>query len=153
MNVGASFTASLILAIVSTGLEEAALYAIWRWVLPDLEVRMPLNVLIIIMIVWGAYAVTNFIIVTRALRKTVIVGLPTMVGSIGKVVQPLHPEGMVRIKSELWGAESAEGNIGAGEAITVVKQDGLKLFVHRRGNDRPMEKETVDTGGGEKQGG
>ncbi len=152
MNLGASFTARLILAIVSTGLEEAALYAIWRWVLPDLEVRMPLNVLIIIMIVWGAYAITNFIIVTRALRKTVIIGLPTMVGSIGKVVQPLHPEGLVRIKSELWGAESAEGDMGVGEIVTVVKQDGLKLFVHRKGG-KALEKEAADTGGGGEQGG
>ena len=58
-------------------------------------------------------------------------GLPTMVGSKGKVASPLAPEGLVMIKSELWGARSAEGDIDAGEEVTVVGQDGLKLVVHK----------------------
>ena len=152
MNLGASFTARLILAILSIALEEAALYAIWRWLLPDIGVPMPLNALIIVMVVWGVYAVTNFVIVTRALRKATIVGLPTMVGSTGRIVKPLDPEGLVRIKSELWGAESAEGEMDVGEEVTVVKQDGLKLFVRRRGTDRIVEEEAVNNGEGGEQG-
>ena len=152
MNLGASFTARLILAILSIALEEAALYAIWRWLLPDIGVPMPLNALIIVMVVWGVYAVTNFVIVTRALRKTTIVGLPTMTGSTGRVVETLDPEGLVRIKSELWGAKSIEGDVDVGETITVVKQDGLKLFVSKKGTERPVEEEAVNTGGGGEQG-
>ena len=151
MNLGANFTARLILAIVSIALEEAALYAIWRWLLPDIGVPMPLNALIIVMAVWGVYAVTNFVIVTRALRKTTIIGLPTMTGSTGRVVEPLDPEGLVRIKSELWGAESAEGEMDVGEEVTVVKQDGLKLFVSKKGTERPVEEEAVNNGEGGEQ--
>ena len=136
--MGANFIARLILAIVSTSLEEVALYAIWRWVLPlpQVNIYVPQQALIIVMVVWGVYAVTNFIIVTRVLRKATVVGLPTMVSSIGKVVKPLEPEGMVRIKSELWTAESTEGDIKAGEQVTVVREEGLRLYVRRGGKNK-----------------
>ena len=142
--MGNNFTARLILAVVSTSLEEVALYAIWRWGLPQVDIYMPLQALIVVMLVWGAVAVTNFIIVTRVLRKATVVGLPTMVGSIGKVVKMTSLEGLVRIRSELWSAESAEGDIDVGEEILVVAEEGLKLVVRRRGSSA-LKKE----GGGE----
>jgi len=39
----------------------------------------------------------------------------------------------VRIKGELWSAKSNEGDIEVGEYIVVVSEQGLKLFVRRRG--------------------
>ena len=42
------------------------------------------------------------------------------------------PEGMVRIKGELWRAKSASGRMDTGEEVTVVRQDGLKLIVRKR---------------------
>jgi len=131
-------TARLILAIVSTSLEEAALVVIWRWGLPHLGIQLPLYVLIIVMVAWAAYAVITFWIVTRTLRRKAIVGLPTMVGSKGKVVSQLAPEGQVIIKGELWGAESIDRNIDKGEQVMVVGQDGLKLIV-RKGSKSDSE--------------
>ena len=144
MKLGEHFVARLILAVVSTALEEVALYAIWRWGLPYLDVDMPLYALIIVMAVWGTYAITNFIIVTRAMMNATVVGLPTMVGSIGKVVRPLAPEGLVRIKGELWTAESGEGDIVVGKEVTVVREEGLKLYVRRGGRNRPPAKEEAE---------
>ena len=132
-------TARLILAITSTLLEEVALVVIWRWGLPQLGIHLPLYALIIGMVAWAAYAVTTFIIVTRTLRRKAIVGLPTMIGAKGNVASPLAPDGLVNIKSELWGAESAEGNIEIGEEVTVAEQDGLKLTVRKSGTDKPKK--------------
>jgi membrane-bound serine protease (ClpP class) len=132
--------ARLILAVVSTILEEVAIVVIWRWGLPQLGINLPLSALIGIMVAWAAFSVSNFIIVTRVLRKQVMLGLPTMVGTKGKVTSPLAPEGLVRIKSELWSATSLEGNIDRGEEVMVVGEDGLKLIVRRRGADNPGEK-------------
>ncbi len=126
-------TARLILAIVSTSLEEVALVVIWRWGLPQLDIVLPLYVLITVMVAWVAFAVTTFWIVTRTLRRKETVGLPTMVESKGKVVSQLAPEGQVIIKGELWGAKSTDSNIESGEGIVVVAQDGLKLIVRRAG--------------------
>ena len=58
-------------------------------------------------------------------------GLPEMIGSTGKVVSPLAPEGTVKVKNELWTAKSTGEDIDAGENITVVAQDGLRLIVRR----------------------
>jgi len=124
-------TIRLILAIVSTLLEEAALAVIVLWGLPQLGIEIPLAGLIAMMVVWGAYAVITYRISSRALGKKPEVGLPDMVGSKGEVVSLLEPEGLVRIKGELWIAKSARGRIDTGEEVTVAGQDGLKLVVRR----------------------
>lgn len=126
-------TARLVLAIVSTLAVEFAFYVIWRWVLPEFDIQVPFWVLMAVMIFWAVFAVADFIFVTHILRRQTLVGLPTMEGSKGKVRSPLHPEGQVMIKGELWGAKSIEGDINIGEVVTVVGQDGLRLVVRRAG--------------------
>jgi len=126
-------TARLIIAVVSTLVVEAAFYVIWRWVLPEFDIQVPFWVLIAVMIFWAVFAVADFIFVTHILRRQTLVGLPTMEGSKGRVRSPLHPEGQVMIKGELWGAKSIEGDINIGEVVMVVGQDGLQLVVRRAG--------------------
>jgi len=126
-------TARLVLAIVSTLAVEAALFTVWRWVLPGWGIEIPLAVLIAVMVFWAVFAVVDFWFVTRTLKRQAVVGLPTMVGSKGKVASPLAPEGQVRIRGELWGAESIGGHIDTGEWVMVVGQDGLKLMVRKTG--------------------
>ena len=126
--------ARLIVAIVSTILEEIAIVVIWRWGLPELDIQLPFYVLIAVMVGWLAYSAFIFWFVTRSLRRKLVVGLPTMVGSKGKAVSLLTPEGQVRIKGETWGAEATGENIDAGEPIVVVGEDGLKLMVQRADN-------------------
>jgi membrane-bound ClpP family serine protease len=130
----------LVLAIVSTVLEEIALFVIWRWGLPQLDINLPLYVLVIIMVGWATYSVATFWIVTHILRKQTVVGLPTMVEAKGKVVNPLKPEGLINIRGELWGARSLEEYINNGEKVTVVGQDGLKLIVRKDNADKPVGK-------------
>jgi len=129
------FTARLIIAIVSTALEEVAIVVVWRWLLPEFEIELPFSVLIGVMVAWAIFSVSLFIFTTRTIRRQTLVGLPTMVGSKGRVASPLAPDGLVRIKSELWGAISPEGNIDKGEDIAVVGEDGLKLIVRRNKSD------------------
>ncbi len=122
-------TARLIMAIVSTMLEEAALVAIGLWGLPQIGVHIPLAGLVALMVAWGAYAVFTYKIGSRVLGKKPLINMTGMVGSKGKVVSPLAPEGMVKIKGELWVATSDGGEMYLGEEIVVVGQDKLKLIV------------------------
>jgi membrane-bound serine protease (ClpP class) len=128
----------LILAIFSTLLEEAALVVIMLWGLPQLGGEMPLGGLIAVMVVWGVIAVFIYRMGSRALKRKPVVGMPTMVGGRGKVVSPLTPEGLIRVKGELWEAKSAGDKIDNGEEVTVVGQDGLKLIV-RKGRVENLE--------------
>ena len=126
-------TARLIIAVVSTLVEEFALYAVWRWALPEIDIYVPMWVLVAVMITWAVFAIISFIFVTRVLRQRATVGLPTMVGTKGKAISPLNPEGQVMIKGERWGAKSIDGDVDVGEVVTVVGQDGLQLIVRRTG--------------------
>lgn len=124
-------TARLILAIFSTMLEEAALVAIVLWGLPQLGINLHIAVLIALMLAWGAYSIITYRIGSRALRRKPVIDLSPMIGSRGKVVSPLDPEGLIKIKGELWIAKSAGEGMDTGEEVTVVGQDGLKLIVRK----------------------
>jgi membrane-bound ClpP family serine protease len=125
--------ARLIIAIVSTSLEELAIWVIWRWLLPDFGISLPWAVLVGVMIAWAAFSIWLFIFTTLVLRKQASAALPSMVGAVGKVASRLAPEGQVRIRGELWHATSNEGDIEAGEEVVVVSERGLKLLVRKAG--------------------
>ncbi|MBA7599081.1 hypothetical protein ES703_06108 [subsurface metagenome] len=126
-------TTRFIIAIVTTLLEEAAIAAVVLWLLPKVDIHLPLAVLIIFMLAWAGWAVFTYRLGTRALKRKPEGGLSDMLGSRGEVVSRLDPEGMIRIKSELWKAKSAGRKIETGEEVTVVGQKGLKLIVEREG--------------------
>jgi len=131
MNKNLTWT-RLILAVISTSLEEVGLWAIWRWLLPEFGIILPVWVLITIMVAWAVFGTWLFIFTTWALKKQATAGLPSMVGTAGKASGALAPEGMVKIRGELWGAISEEGDIADGEKIIVTGEDGLKLMVRKK---------------------
>jgi len=121
----------LILAIISTGLEEVAVWAIWTRVLPDFGIEWPWQILVALMMVWAAFGTWLFIFTTNVLKKQAQIGLTSMVGVTGIAAGPLNPDGLVKIKGELWRAVSEVGKIETGEEVVVVSQNGLKLSVRR----------------------
>jgi membrane-bound ClpP family serine protease len=124
-------TGRLIIAVVTTLLEEALLVTVVLWVLPELGIRLPLWALVAMALAWAATAVFLYRTGSRALRRRPVSGLVSLVGSRGKVVKQLAPGGVVRIGDELWEARALAGPIDAGEEVTVIGQRGLKLTVTR----------------------
>ncbi len=131
-------TNRLILAVITTALEEIAIYTIWRWALPEFDIYLSVSALIGMMVGWGIFSVSLFILTSRILKKQVPVGLPSMIGTRGRITSSLSPEGMVRIKGELWAAKSNEDNLAVGDEVEVVGEDGLKLLVHKIGETKPI---------------
>jgi len=121
-------TARLIYAIVSILLEEAAIVAVVLVGLPQLGIEVPVGVLIAVMVAFAVFSVLLYRAGSQALRRKPV-ALSVMVGSKGKVVSPLAPIGFIKIKDELWEAESASDKIGIGKEVMVIGQDGLKLVV------------------------
>lgn len=132
--------ARLILAIISTLLEEAAIAVVVLLGLPRLGIYIPLPGLIVVMVLWLAYSVITYRAGTRALKREPVISIP-VIGSKGKVVSPLVPEGLVMIKGELWVASSPGKKIDTGREVIVTKQDGLKLVVRE---SRPDKVERTD---------
>ncbi|NJE25122.1 nodulation protein NfeD [Thermococcus sp. MV5] len=78
--------------------------------------------------------------VIRAHKRKAQTGKEEMIGLSGEVVEPLAPEGMVRIRGELWKAKSKDGiTINIGEKVKVVEMEGLKLIVVREKEKYPKE--------------
>ncbi len=112
-------------------LEETAIAIVVLFGLPQLGITIPLAGLIVLMVAWLTLSVFLYRMGSRALRRKPYESLPHMVGCKGKVVSPLAPEGLVKIKGELWMATSAGGGLKLGGKIVVVEQDGLKLVVRQ----------------------
>ena len=119
----------LIFSIVSSIIEEAVIAAIVLWGLPRWNIQIPLWGLVLVMAAWAAFSVFTHRAGSRALRMKQMVGLHNMIGCTGEVVSPLAPEGMVRIKGELWRARSDGSEMKEGCEIIVVGQDRLELIV------------------------
>lgn len=123
----------LVLAIVSTLMEEAALVALALWGLPQIGIEVPLPGLILLMVAWSGFAVFTYRMGSHALKRKPVIGLPDMVSTRGRVVRQLAPDGIVRIKGELWEAKSAHGNVDPGEDVIVVGHEGLRVVVSKTG--------------------
>ncbi len=129
----------LVIAIITTIMEEATLVAVVFWGLPWLGVELSLWGSIILTVVlmagWGTYTVTTYRMGSRVLEGKPLVGLPDMIGSKGKVVSQLAPDGLVKIRGELWMAKSAGGEVDRGREVIVVEQNRLKLVVREADED------------------
>ncbi|MBN2238775.1 MAG: NfeD family protein [Dehalococcoidales bacterium] len=119
----------LIFAIVSTIIELILIVIAVVWGLPQLDVNIPIWVMILVMIAWLTYSVYTYRKGTKALTTGHIIGMQNMVGTKGKVVSILNPDGWVRIHGELWSATSVSGEIKPGNDVIVTGQNRLKLEV------------------------
>jgi membrane-bound serine protease (ClpP class) len=70
------------------------------------------------------------VLVRRTIRKPVKVGREAMIGEVGVAVTDIDPEGMVRLRGELWKASSKE-RIAEGEEVIIRDIKGLMLVVER----------------------
>ena len=121
----------LILAIVSTFFEETVLVVLVLMVLPGWGIKIPVWALILAVIAWAAFSVFVYRKGTMALQTKQTIGLHNMIGTKGEVVKALAPEGVVRIKGELWRARSDNGELREGIEVVVVGQDRLELIVQK----------------------
>ena len=127
----------LIAAVISTTLEETAIAVVVFWGLPATGADLPLwgsiVLLVVMMLGWGTWSIWVYLKGSQALRREPLIGLPDMLGTEGQVVSPLAPQGLVKIRGELWVAEPESGEIEPGGDVTVVGQDRLKLIVRPSG--------------------
>jgi membrane-bound ClpP family serine protease len=121
----------LVLAVISMALEQLAIWAVWQWLLPYFNINLHVGILIGVMVGWGVIGTFIFIFTTSILKKEQSIGQTSMIGATGKAAGMLKPEGMVKIKGELWRAVAEEGEINPGEDIVVTGENGLKLMVRK----------------------
>ena len=112
--------------------DEIIIVLIVLFILWNLGVDLPLWALIPLVVGLGAFSVMLYKLVDPVLNKKQITGREGMIGREGKVVTPLAPEGVIKVRGELWKASSTEASISTDEEVIVVRLDGLKLLVRRK---------------------
>ena len=121
-------------AIIGTLLEEAVVVAIVLYWLPQLNVHIPLWGLIILVAVVAIISYVTYRIGRPTFFLRPRVALENIIGSEGKVVKLLAPEGYVKVQGVLWKARCTESQVEEGDEVMVVGTYGLKLVVVRKGN-------------------
>jgi membrane protein implicated in regulation of membrane protease activity len=122
----------LILALITSLIDEVIIVAAILWGLPHWGIHIPWWGITLICLAFAAYAYLTFRIGSRILRKKPVSGFTDMIGMSGKALHDLNPRGMVRVNSEIWEARTAGERIPIGTDIIVVAQDGMKLMVRAK---------------------
>ena len=112
--------------------DEIIIVLIVLFILWNLGIDLPLWALIPLVVGLGAFSVMLYKLVGPVLNKKQITGREGMIGLEGKVVTPLAPEGVIKVRGELWKASSTEASISTDEEVIVVRLEGLKLLVRRK---------------------
>jgi membrane-bound ClpP family serine protease len=121
----------LTLLFIASLLDEAIIVVVVLLLLPRFGIQITQPWLTIFLVGLGVYAVVTQRLVIRALKRKPVAGMTSMAGTTGRVKAALKPIGMIKVNGELWKAWSPEGNIGVGQEVTVISQEGLLLTVQR----------------------
>jgi membrane-bound ClpP family serine protease len=86
-------------------------------------------------LVWGLVSlwiikdIILFAFVWRAYESKVSKDVHSLIGSRGVVIERLAPSGYIRVRGELWHAETMKGTVGIHENVRVLGIRGLTLLV------------------------
>lgn len=117
-------------------LDEALLVAIVLLVLWKVGVRLSPVVIISVVVALGVWLLVLYKIIVSIGRRRQVGGREGMIGLQGKVLKPLAPEGVIRVRGELWKASSVGDSIDTDEEVTIVGIERLRLLVKRRSDVR-----------------
>ncbi len=91
----------------------------------NLQIVVILTIILVLIVAFMAY-----IFIPQLKRP--VTGVEGMIGLPGVSIEALDPIGQVRIKGEIWNAESINGTIKRGEIVVVEKVKNLNLVVKRQ---------------------
>lgn len=93
--------------------------------------EISLTVIIAVTVVSTAFFLLIILKGISSMRRKPTTGNEGIVGEIGKVVQPISPEGKVLIHGEYWKAVTISDEIEAGARVRVVSVRNLVLTVEQ----------------------
>jgi membrane-bound ClpP family serine protease len=120
------------LIVVASLLDDAAVLTLVFLGLWFFHVEITWTIILVVALAVVAFFFIMHKAVVPSLRRRKVTSAEGMIGMTGEVMEPLKPEGTVKIKGEYWNARSVEGDIGAGDAVEVTGIEGLNLEVRRK---------------------
>ena len=129
-------------SLIGTIVEQGAIFIIIRWWLPQIGIEVPWWGLALVMGAFLVYSIYTYSKGRAAMRQTPLVAPETVIGSRGRVATSLDPRGYVRVKGELWKAQS-EYRLEPDDEIVVVGVRGIQLVVAPVKKHADKEQETT----------
>lgn len=120
------------LIVLASLLDDAAIALLVLLILWFLKIPISLPVIIFLVLLFIVTVLIMHRLVIPALHKKVTTGSEGMIGLIGDVIEPLAPDGIIRVSGEYWKARAVDESIVAGEQVEIVGLDGLVLKVKRK---------------------
>ena len=96
------------------------------------KVEFPLWAAVVVALLLGGIAFITYKLVMPSFHARQVTGPEGMLGYVGEVVEPLTPEGTVKVEGEYWKARSVGGNVAAGESVEILGLDKLTLEVKHK---------------------
>lgn len=90
-----------------------------------------IELIILIVILTGAFFLFAITFGIKAQRKKVATGNEGIVGEKGIAISTLKPLGEIKVHGEIWSAESTDGEIKKGNAVSIIGIENLTLKVKR----------------------
>jgi membrane-bound ClpP family serine protease len=115
----------LIIAVITSLLDEVLLFVAVLWVLPRLGISVPIWLIIPLAVFFLASGALTFVVV----RKRPNLGFENQIGVKGIAVTRIGKKGTMRIGHENWAARTEGPEIEQGKQVRVVGQAALILFV------------------------
>jgi membrane-bound serine protease (ClpP class) len=97
---------------------------------PGETLIVPRGIILTVAITLGAAVLGVGYLVVKSQRQKPALGLSSLVGETGEVIEKIAPSGKIRLRGEIWNAESEE-TIDVGETVVIVKVEGLRVWVRR----------------------
>jgi membrane-bound ClpP family serine protease len=113
-------------------LDEIVLAALALFVLWKLGIRLSPGIIIALIVLLGICFFVLYKLVAPLLNRRQMTVLEDMIGLEGKVLTALTPQGVIKVRGEIWKASSTSAAISTDEEVIVVGSEGLKLFVRRK---------------------
>ena len=113
-------------------LDEAVAVVVVIVVLRFFEIRIPLPIMIVAALLLGIVVFIIHKAIVSSFHWKQVTGREAMIGTQGRVAQPLTPVGAIIVRGERWRAKSVDDNIEVDEDVEIVGMHGLTLEVKRQ---------------------
>lgn len=115
-------------ATILTLLDDFLVIALILIVLPFLGIQIPVWLIASILPALLIFSMITYKAL-RALEKKPVMGLETIIGSIGEALTEINGKGLVLLNNELWSARSVSKKIPKGSKVLIKNVEGTILLV------------------------
>ena len=113
-------------------LDEVIAIALVLGVLWFFKIEFPLWAAVVVALLLGGIAFITYKLIIPSFHARQVTGPEGMLGYVGEVMEPLTPQGTVKVEGEYWKARSVDGDVAAGESVEILGLDKLTLEVKHK---------------------